>query len=286
MMLLQQWIDKQNSAVDTLALTPVNALAATLNRPALAMGDRLPPLWHWLFFLPLTYQAQLGIDGHGAQHDFLPPVPLPRRMWAGSRIQFLQTLRMGEAVRRESRILDIVEKKGRSGALVIVTVQHDIYGAAGLAIREQQDIVFREAPSSGAEPDTPVSAPAQSLNPQWSHEHRADSVLLFRYSALTFNSHRIHYDYPYTTVVEGYPDLVVHGPLLFTLLAQAMSQEHPQLGIKSLNMRAVRPLYCNRPFRLQGQLSHDKQQALLWSLDEHGSVTMQVDIILQPEEQP
>lgn len=286
MMLFQQWINKQNSAVDTLALTPVNALAATLNRPPLAMGERLPPLWHWLFFLPLTQHAQLGVDGHGAQHDFLPPVLLPRRMWAGSRIQFLQPLCIGEAVRRESRILDIVEKKGRSGALVIVTVQHDIYGAAGLAIREQQDIVFREAASSGAVPDTPVSAPAQSLNPQWSHEHRADSVLLFRYSALTFNSHRIHYDYPYTTQVEGYPDLVVHGPLLFTLLVQAMSQEHPQLGIKSLNMRAVRPLYCNRPFRLQGQLSHDKQQALLWSLDEHGSVTMQVDIILQPEEQP
>lgn len=285
MMLFQQWINKQNSAVDTLALTPVNALAATLNRPPLAMGERLPPLWHWLFFLPLTQHAQLGIDGHGAQHDFLPPVLLPRRMWAGSRIQFLQALRIGEAVRRESRILDIVEKKGRSGALVIVTVQHDVHGTHGLAIREQQDIVFREAPTSGAVPDTPVSAPAQSLNSQWSHEHRADSVLLFRYSALTFNSHRIHYDYPYTTEVEGYPDLVVHGPLLFTLLVQAMSQEHPQLGIKSLNMRAMRPLYCNRPFRLHGQLSHDKQQAQLWSLDEYGSVTMQVDIILQPEEQ-
>jgi len=285
MMLLKQWIDKQHAAVDTLALTPVNALAATLNRPALAMGDRLPPLWHWLFFLPLTQQAQLGVDGHGAQHDFLPPVPLPRRMWAGSRLKFLQALRMGEAVRRESRILDIVEKKGRSGALVIVTVQHDVHGAAGLAIREQQDIVFREAPSSGAVPEAPMSAQAQSLNPQWSHQHRADSVLLFRYSALTFNAHRIHYDYPYTTQVEGYPDLIVHGPLLFTLLVQAMCQEHPQLGIKYVNMRAVRPLYCNRPFRLQGQLSHDKQQAQLWSLDEHGSVTMQVDIILQPEEQ-
>jgi 3-methylfumaryl-CoA hydratase len=285
MMLLQQWIDKQSSAVDTLALTPVNALAASLNRPSLAMGDRLPPLWHWLFFLPLTQHSQLGVDGHSAQHDFLPPLPLPRRMWAGSRIQFLQALCIGEAVRRESRILDIVEKKGRSGALVIVTVQHDVHGTNGLAIREQQDIVFREAPSSGAVPDTPVRAPAQSLNPQWSHEHRADSVLLFRYSALTFNSHRIHYDYPYTTQVEGYPDLIVHGPLLFTLLVQAMSQEHPQLGIKSLTMRAMRPLYCNRPFRLQGQLSHDKQQAQLWSLDEHGSVTMQVDISLQPEEQ-
>lgn len=285
MMLLQQWIDKKNSAVDTLALTPVNALAASLNRPALAMGDRLPPLWHWLFFLPLTQHSQLGADGHSAQHDFLPPVPLPRRMWAGSRLQFLQALRIGDAVRRESRILEIVEKKGRSGALVIVTVQHEVHGTNGLAIREQQDIVFREAPLLVAVPDTPVSAPAQSLNPQWSHEHRADSVLLFRYSALTFNAHRIHYDYPYTTQAEGYPDLIVHGPLLFTLLVQAMCQEHPQLCIKSLNMRAVRPLFCNRPFRLQGQLSRDKQKAQLWSLDEHGSVTMQVDIILHTEEQ-
>jgi len=285
MILRQEWLDKQSSAVDTLALTPVNALAASLNRPALAPGDRLPPLWHWLFFLPLSQHAQLGVDGHAAQDDFLPPLPLPRRMWAGSRLQFGQLLHIGEPVRRESRILDIVGKKGRSGALVLVSVQHKIYGVNGLAITEELDIVYREAPSTTTEPAAAVNAPAQSLKPQWSHQRSADTVLLFRYSALTFNSHRIHYDYPYTTQVEGYPDLIVHGPLLFTLLVDALLQEHPQVQIETLRVRAMRPLFCHRPFHLQGQLSPDKKQAQLWSLDEQGSVTMQVDIILHAKEQ-
>ena len=140
---LREWIGRQEVLEDRLGLFPPAALSATLDREDAEPreGDVLPPLWHWLFFLPLTQHSQLGVDGHSAQHDFLPPVPLPRRMWAGSRLQFLQALRIGDAVRRESCILEIVEKKGRSGALVIVTVQHDVHGTNGLAIREQQDIV-------------------------------------------------------------------------------------------------------------------------------------------------
>jgi 3-methylfumaryl-CoA hydratase len=290
MILLQEWLDKQSSAADTLALTPANALAASLNRPALARGDLLPPLWHWLFFLPLSQHSQLGADGHTGQSDLLPPVPLPRRMWAGSRLQFLQGLRIGEAVRRESRILDIVEKKGRSGALVLVSVQHKIYGDNGLAITEEQDIVYRQSPSkeafsTNAEPVAPVNPPAQNLKSQWSHQRSADTVLLFRYSALTFNSHRIHYDHPYTTQVEGYPDLIVHGPLLFTLLVDALLQEHPKVQIESLSVRAMRPLFCNQPFRLQGQLAPDRKQAQLWSLDQHATVTMHVHVALHTDEE-
>jgi len=290
MISIQEWIGKQSSAADTLALTPANALAASLNRPALARGDLLPPLWHWLFFLPLSQQSQLGADGHTGQNDFLPPVPLPRRMWAGSRLQFLQGLRIGEAVRRESRILDIVEKKGRSGALVLVSVQHKIYGVNGLAITEEQDIVYRpaslkEASSTNAEPVAPVNAPAQNPKSQWSHQCSADTVLLFRYSALTFNSHRIHYDHPYTTQVEGYPDLIVHGPLLFTLLVDALLQEHPKVQIESLSVRAMRPLFCNRPFHLQGQLAPDRKQAQLWCLDQHGSVNMHVHVALHADQE-
>jgi 3-methylfumaryl-CoA hydratase len=287
---IQEWIGKQSSAVDTLALTPANALAACLNRCALADGDSLPPLWHWLFFLPFSQQSQLGVDGHAASNDFMPPVPLPRRMWAGSRLQFRQALHIGEPVRRESRILDIAEKKGRSGALVLVSVQHQIYGVNGLAITEEQDIVYRpasskETSSTTAESVTPVKVPEQTTKAQWSHERTADSVLLFRYSALTFNSHRIHYDYPYTTQVEGYPDLIVHGPLLFTLLVDALLQEHPAVQIESLSVRAMRPLFCNRPFQLQGQVAPDRKQAQLWSLDQHGSVTMHVHVALRVDEE-
>jgi 3-methylfumaryl-CoA hydratase len=204
-------------------------------------------------------------------------------------------LHIGEAVRRESRIIDIAEKKGRSGALVLVSVQHEIYGVNGLAITEEQDIVYRPAPSTEspltkafstkAEPVAPVNPPAQNTNAQWSHERSADTVLLFRYSALTFNAHRIHYDYPYTTQVEGYPDLIVHGPLLFTLLVDALLQEYPTVQIESLRVRAMRPLFCNRPFRLQGQLAPDRQQAQLWSLDESGYVTMHVDVVLHADKE-
>ncbi|MCC5808922.1 MAG: MaoC family dehydratase N-terminal domain-containing protein [Ectothiorhodospiraceae bacterium] len=271
---LQSWIGKTETTEDTITRTPVTALAATLDRPDApdGKGDALPPLWHWLYFLPTTRASQLGPDGHAARGEFLPPVSLPRRMWAGSRFTFHQPLRVGEQVSRTSRIKNVANKQGRTGALVIVTVQHEIHGESGLAITEEQDLAYREAPKPGAPTPPPAPAPAEA---QWSHEMAADPVLLFRYSALTFNGHRIHYDYPYTTQVEGYPGLVVHGPLILTLLVEGLTREHPDRAIGKLSMRAMRPLFHDTPFSIQGRLSDDGREALLWSLDAEGAVTMQ-----------
>jgi 3-methylfumaryl-CoA hydratase len=272
---LQSWIGTRISAQDTLNPTPATAMAATLDRPCPAVGDSLPPLWHWLYFLPMTPTAELASDGHAGRGNFLPPVDLPRRMWAGSRIQFQQPLLLGETVRRDSHIANIVSKHGRSGELAIVTVMHEIYGRTGLALREEQDIVYREAPRADAVQTEPMPAPAAA---QWSHPRMADPVLLFRYSALTFNAHRIHYDHPYATGVEAYPGLVVHGPLIVTLLVDSLLQEHPTAAVKTLHMRALRPLFEGQRFLLQGRLSADADHAQLWSLDDQSAVTMQVDV--------
>ncbi len=274
---LQDWIGRTRDLTDTLTPVPATAMAATLDLMPPEAGAELPPLWHWLYFLPTAPTGELGADGHAAKGGFLPPVPLPRRMWAGTRARFHQPLHIGDAVRCNSRIADVVSKNGRSGALVIVTVVHEIHGPNGLAITEEQDLVYREEPKPDAKPAPAVVPPAE---PQWSHEMTAGPVLLFRYSALTFNSHRIHYDYPYTTQVEGYPGLVVHGPLVLTLLVEALRQEHPDVRIEGLSMRALRPLFHDRPFRLQGRLSDDGHQAQLWNLDEEDAVTMQVDVTL------
>ncbi len=274
---LQDWIGRTRDLEDTLTRVPAQAMSATLDLPPPADRAALPPLWHWLYFLPSAPTSELGEDGHAAKGGFLPPVPLPRRMWAGTRARFHQPLHLGDAVRCHSRIDNVVSKEGRSGALVIVTVVHEIHGPDGLAVTEEQDLVYREEPKADARPAPPVPAPAE---PQWSHEKTAGPVLLFRYSALTFNSHRIHYDYPYTTQVEGYPGLVVHGPLVLTLLVEALRKEHPDARIETLSMRALRPLFHDRPFRLQGRLSDDGRQAQLWNLDEHDAVTMQVDVTL------
>jgi 3-methylfumaryl-CoA hydratase len=274
---LQQWIGTRISAQDTLHSTPATAMAATLDRPCPAIGNSLPPLWHWLYFLPMTPSAELAPDGHAARGSFLPPIALPRRLWAGSRIQFHHALVLGDAVRRDSHIANIISKHGRSGELAIVTVVHEIHGSRGIAIREEQDIVYREAPRANALHSEPPGAPTEA---QWSHPRTADPVLLFRYSALTFNAHRIHYDHPYATGVEAYPGLVVHGPLILTLLIDSLLQEHPAAVIRTLQMRALRPLFEGQRFLLQGCLSADNNRAQLWSLDDQGAMTMQVDVSL------
>ena len=276
---LHNWIGRSETLADTIAPIPARAMAASLGIAGPdAEGDTLPPLWHWLYFLPLHARQTLGPDGHAARGGFLPPISLPRRMWAGSRFQFHQPLRLGESARRSSQILDVVSKQGRSGHFVLVTVQHEIYGESGLAITEQQDLAYREAAVPGAPSSTAAEAPAR---PDWSHDWVADPVLLFRYSALTFNSHRIHYDAPYATNVEGYPGLVVHGPLIMTLLLQSLLKAHPERRIESASLRAVRPLFQDTPFALQGRLEDNGAQALLWCLDAEGAVTMHATVTLQ-----
>src|SRR5688500_7286872 len=194
----REWIGRTETVSDIVTPTPYAALSATLDRPAErpAPGTPLPALWHWLYFLPLHRQSEIGPDGHAKRGGFLPPVPLPRRMWAGSQFQFHEPVRVGDADTRDSMIHDVTEKPGRTGPLVFVKVRHEISreGASGVAITEFHDIVYREAPSKAPGADDvappPQAAPAES---PWETKWVPDDVLLFRYSALTFNGHRIHY---------------------------------------------------------------------------------------------
>jgi len=269
---LRDWIGLSESREDQLTATPVAALSATLDRedPAPVPGTALPPLWHWLYFTPLTRHSEIGEDGHAKRGGFLPPVPLPRRMWAGGRLDFLQPFRVGEAVTRTSTIQDVTVKHGRTGALVFVCVRHEFSNAQGLALREEHDIVYRDAPQPGAPVPEPTPAPRDE---QFSREIVPDPVLLFRYSALTFNGHRIHYDRSYVTGVEGYPGLIVHGPLIATLLLDLLRRELPDAQVKRFSFKAVRPTFDIHPFTVCGK--REGRTVTLWGRDHEGWLSMQ-----------
>jgi 3-methylfumaryl-CoA hydratase len=267
------WIGRTEERADTITAVPVAALAAALDRddPAPQRGTPLPPLWHWLYFLPLQRQSELGEDGHPRRGGFLPPVPLPRRMWAGGRLTFDGDLHVGEEVTRHSRIASIAAKPSRSGPLVFVTVEHLIRSDAGAAIREEHDIVYRGLAPPGTAPPQAPDAPSDE---GFAREVVADDVLLFRYSALTFNGHRIHYDRRYATAVEGYPGLVVHGPLIATLLLDLLRRELPLARVASFSFKAVSPLFDGSPFTLCGRCDGERRIAL-WARKATGGLAMQ-----------
>ncbi len=272
----QNWIGRTETASERLALSPAQRLAATLNHAGSFKADSvLPPLWHWLYWLPMTRLDESGADGHARRGGFLPPVDLPRRMWAGGRIAFYQPLRLGDYAVRESTITDVTAKQGKSGSLVFVTVRHSISGSNGLALVEDQELVYREAPKEGSA--TRAGDPAKQPDPQWSRTITPDPVLLFRYSALTFNSHRIHYDQPYCTEVEGYPGLVVHGPLIATLLADLLVAQ-TAAPLLNFQFRAVSPLFAPEPFQIAGRI--DGQSAQLWALTPDGRLAMSASAAL------
>jgi 3-methylfumaryl-CoA hydratase len=273
---LEQWIGKTETRADLVWPTPIAALSATLDRddPAPRPGDPLPPAWHWLFFLPLDRQSELGKDGHAVRGGFLPPVPLPRRMWAGSRMEFHQPLRVGEPVTRTSRIASVKHKEGRSGPLVFVLVRHEIANSSGLAITEEHDIVYRDHVRPGESAPQAPPAPAEAA---WERTVCPDDVLLFRYSALTFNGHRIHYDRRYATEVEGYPGLVVHGPLIATLLLDAQRRNMPERRVARFEFRAVSPLFDTAPFAVCGA-PQDGNAIRLWAKNASGGVAMDATV--------
>lgn len=273
---LQQWQGRTETLTDDLVAYPVRALAATLDRndPDPAAGDVLPPLWHWLYFLPHARQSEIGEDGHPRRGGFLPPVPLPRRMWAGGRLSWHQPLRVGDAVRRTSRIESVTHKAGRSGDLLFVLVRHELHGPQGLALTEEHDIVYRAMPAPGDPAPPPTPAPTGAA---WTRTLQPDPVLLLRYSALTFNGHRIHYDRPYVTEVEGYPGLVVHGPLIATLLLDLLRRERPDAQVRRFSFKAVRPTFDLHPLQLNGQPSEDGRSVRLWAQDHDGWLTMQAE---------
>jgi 3-methylfumaryl-CoA hydratase len=272
------WLGRQTQLDDIVTPAPVKALSATLDRDDAppATGDALPPLWHWLYFLPSDRQRDIGPDGHPRRGGFLPPVELPRRMWAGGRFEFLHPVRIGDAVRRTSRIADISSKQGKTGPLVFVKVRHEIAPGGTVAITEEHDIVYREAPQPGAAAEPPPRAPEGA---QFSREIAPDPVLLFRYSALTFNGHRIHYDRSYVTEVEGYPGLIVHGPLIATLLVDLLRRERPDARIATFSFRAVSPLFDIAPFSVHGRFD-DAKTVSLWARGPQGQLAMQATATL------
>jgi 3-methylfumaryl-CoA hydratase len=240
------WLGKERLENDVLGLFPARGMAALLDLDPEVMqpGVPLPLGWHWLYFKPVVRRSDLGDDGHERLGKFLPRIELPRRMWAGGVLTFVSELRLGDVVRRRSTIESIEEKTGRSGKLVFVTVRHRVETDRGLAVDEAQNLVYREA---GSVASSPPAAPEAA----WSDPFSADSVTLFRFSALTFNGHRIHYDRPYATEVEGYPDLVVHGPLLALLLLGAAAH-HGGRQPARFAYRGVSPVFAGEAFRLEG----------------------------------
>jgi len=265
------WVGRTEEREDIASLAPIASLSALLDRddPAPRAGDAAPPLAHWLYFPPDYRQSEVGPDGHALKGSFLPPVPLPRRMWAGSRLEFLRPLVLGSAIRKRSTIRDVVVKEGRSGALVFVTVRHEVSDDGGLVVADEHDIVFR---------GESALAPARSPAPRgetWRREIHPDPVLLFRYSAVTSNSHRIHYDHPYATKVEGYAGLVVHGPLLATLLIDLLRRNMPAASVKTFAFRASKPLFDTAAFETCGLPDEGAREARLWTRDAEGESTME-----------
>jgi 3-methylfumaryl-CoA hydratase len=276
---LREWIGKTESASDQVTPAPIAALSATLDieaRPPRA-GDALPPLWHWLYFLGLHRQSQLGSDGLASRGGFLPPVPLPRRMWAGGRLEFARAMRVGETYKRTSRIADVQHKEGRTGPLVFVVARHEIGNADGIAIAEEQDIVYRDQAKRGEPAPAARPAPAGAA---WGRAVQPDEVLLFRYSALTFNGHRIHYDRRYATETEGYPGLVVHGPLIATLLLDLLRRQMPEAQVARLEFRAASPLFDTGPFKVNGKPDDGKMVAL-WASSADGNLAMTASVTLR-----
>ncbi len=294
------WVGRSEQAQDIVTFKPVAALNAMfdLDPSTVAADALLPPLWHWLYFLPTARQSELGPDGHPRRGGFLPPIPLPRRMWAGSDITFHHPIRIGDTLERVSTIDKVTEKQGRTGRLVFVRVKHelsvakrgDLYQAQTqpltqsqtesatnintLCITEYHDIVYRDNPKPGADAIQSAKLPAEK--PSWRRTVVADDVLLFRYSALTFNGHRIHYDRRYATDVESYPGLVVHGPLIATLLLQTAMSEIGIDSIKDYSFRAVQPVFDAQPLYLCGKTA--ERNAQLWAESSDGAVTMQATL--------
>jgi 3-methylfumaryl-CoA hydratase len=245
------WIGRTEEVEELIALAPVQAAAATLDKSPTEFvgGAALPPLWQWFFFLPRVLQSRLGLDGHAQRGGFMPPVELPRRMFAGARMRFLRSLEIGKPAQRRSVIRDVSEKEGRTGSLVFVTVAQTILQDGATCIVEEQDIVYREAGAPVVAPRPCELAPAPAGS--WTRLVVPDPTLLFRFSALTFNAHRIHYDRTYATTVAGYPGLVVHGPLTAVLLMELLRSHTPR-SVTAFTFRARAPLFDLAPFRLIG----------------------------------
>ena len=265
---MQSWIGRQEQQRDTIDTVRAQRMHALFDYdPArLGAGAELPLGYHWLYCVGINPRSEWGQDGHARRGGFLPPMASSRRMWAGGSLRFLQALHIGEAIERRSSIAAIEQKEGRSGHFHLVRVDHQIHGPNGLAIEEQQNLVYLPlgAPSGNTTPSFPKA------EPEWRKDFRSDEVVLFYFSALTMNGHRIHYDYRYATEQEGYRGLLVHAPLTALLLLDATRQHRPQL--RSFKYRAISPLFCGDTITLASA----GQNA--WALRADGSIAMEATI--------
>jgi 3-methylfumaryl-CoA hydratase len=250
---LTTWTGKTEEAQDIATPRLLQSFAATFGRHLAPHGAGEAPLaLHWCLAPPISDIEASGPDGHAAKGEFLPPVPLPRRMWAGGRVETLSPLREGDRVTRHSRIGDITYKEGRSGPLCFVAVHHDYATERGVALRERHDIVYREAAQPGAAAAGAPGPAADGEPADLTWEVEGSPLLLFRYSALTFNGHRIHYDFPYATGTEGYAGLVVHGPIQATLIANIIASLTEGAPLR-LDYRGLSPLIAGDVFRVKAK---------------------------------
>lgn len=271
-------IGRTEHARDTLDLRQARLMQVTLDQqPTFEAGDPLPPFWHYLYFNPQIPASDLSTDGHEKLGRFIPDFGLPRRMWAGGRLEITAPLRLGEKVEKVSTIRAIEEKTGRSGRLCFVTVDHDFLVDGAHRVRETQNIVYREPPAPDAPPPPRQPAPDDA---EFRRVVTPDPVLLFRYSALIFYGHRIHYDADYTRDVEGYPGLVVHGPLTATLLIGLGLEHAGGRTLRAVDIRAMSPLFTPRPFTLEGRRTPDG--VTLWARGPDDETAMRVALETAP----
>ena len=290
------WVGKRQTVSDIISPVQVRQMAATLNDAARIQQPDCAPLpagWHWLYFNPLEIQSRLGPDGHPARGDFLPPVALERRMWAGSRLAWQRPFEVGMTVEKASEILKVSHKTGRSGDMVFVTLAHRYSDARGLILEEEHDIVYRDKPSADETAallalGEQIRAGQHSFERQGQHVEavQPDPVMLYRYSAATFNGHRIHYDVDYARTVEGYPGLVVHGPLIATLLLNfAQARVAPGRFISAFEFKALRPTFDLSSFHLHASPADGPGEVLnIWSSNNTGQVGLDGRITLAPAE--
>lgn len=266
---LNDWVGRQETSVDIASVHAIVGLSAVLDSPFSIPENGVTPLFplgHFLHFTPIARMSELGDDGHPLLGGFMPPIELPRRMWAGSKIRFEQPILAGQRLRRSTRIESITPKEGSTGKLCFVVLEHSIYADGEIALTELQTLVYREAvtidpqrPSAQRQPRPDAAAPSDW---EWLRAERPSETTLFRYSALTFNTHRIHYDLPYATGKEGYPGLVVHGPLLATYLMNAFLLKHGDVRVKSFEFSARAPLFVNELIYLVGRRVQDGLEEL------------------------
>ena len=275
---LQSWVGRSEVVEDVISLSTVSNMSATIgsNPAELENGVALPPCWHWLFFNRGAKPEGLRIDGTYADTEYMPPISSPRRMWAGNKIKTEKPLTVGCAAKRITTIEEIIEKNGASGNLIFLRERWDITDDNGGSLIDWRTLVFRDwaVSSEGQNNITSLKKGEllESINP--------DPILLFRYSALTFNSHRIHYDQDYTKNVEGYPDLLVHAPLTATLLLNLIRGEIPTTEVREINIRATAPIFANQLFTVNGTISNQSNKAELWAVTKDGNLAMTADVLL------